>query len=73
MKAIIDKDLCIGCGVYEGICPDVFAMDDDIAVVTVETVPEDLKEDGSGESMSNRCYISRIKREHYKSREVFNA
>lgn len=45
MKAIIDEELCIGCGVCEGICPDVFEMDGDVAIVTVDTVPEDLEED----------------------------
>lgn len=45
MKTIIDKYLCIGCGVCEGICPGVFEMNGDIAIVTVDTVPEDLEED----------------------------
>lgn len=29
MKVYVDKDTCIGCGVCEGICPDVFKMTDD--------------------------------------------
>ena len=29
MKAFVDKDACIGCGLCEGICPKVFKMDDD--------------------------------------------
>ncbi|MBU3804700.1 MAG: ferredoxin, partial [Candidatus Cellulosilyticum pullistercoris] len=29
MKAFVDKDTCIGCGLCPSICPDVFAMDDD--------------------------------------------
>lgn len=61
MKAIIDKDLCIGCGVYEGICPDVFAMDDDIAVVTVETVPEGSEEDVL--EAENQCPTAAISHE----------
>ena len=29
VKIIIDKDLCIGCGTCEGICPEVFEVRDD--------------------------------------------
>ena len=29
MKAFVDKETCIGCGLCPSICPDVFAMDDD--------------------------------------------
>ena len=29
MKAIVDKDTCIGCGLCCGICPEVFRMDDE--------------------------------------------
>jgi len=28
-KIRIDKDTCIGCGVCESLCPDVFKMTDD--------------------------------------------
>ncbi|MEA2066251.1 MAG: ferredoxin [Thermotogota bacterium] len=29
MKVYVDKDACIGCGVCEGLCPEVFEMTDD--------------------------------------------
>ncbi|HBN10116.1 MAG TPA: ferredoxin [Cyanobacteria bacterium UBA8530] len=29
MKAIVDLNLCIGCGACEGICPQVFRMESD--------------------------------------------
>jgi ferredoxin len=28
-KVIIDRDACIGCGVCENLCPDVYKMDDE--------------------------------------------
>lgn len=29
MKAYVDKDTCIGCGLCEGLCPEIFKMEDD--------------------------------------------
>jgi ferredoxin len=29
MKAIVDKDLCIGCGLCVDVCPEVFEMNAD--------------------------------------------
>jgi Ferredoxin len=43
MKAGIDKDICIGCGNCEAICPDVFRMQSDgTAEVIVAEIPESL-------------------------------
>lgn len=44
MKVKIDKELCSGDEICVDICPEVFKMEDDVAVVQMETVPEDLKE-----------------------------
>ena len=42
MNAIVDRDACIGCGLCNTICPEVFEMDDeDIAIVIAEPVPEE--------------------------------
>jgi len=41
MKATVDKEKCIGCGLCEQICPAVFEMSENLAVVKVEEVPED--------------------------------
>ena len=44
MRAKVDKDACVGCGLCEGICPEVFKMnDDDIAEVIVEPIPADAQ------------------------------
>ncbi len=29
MKAVVNEDLCIGCGVCESLCPQVFKLEDD--------------------------------------------
>lgn len=44
VKATVDQDLCTGCGLCESACPEVFEMQDDLAVVKVDTVPKDAEE-----------------------------
>ena len=44
MKASIDPDLCTGCEVCVDTCPDVFEMEDDLAVVKVDVVPADAED-----------------------------
>ena len=49
MKAHVDHDTCIGCGVCPSVCPEVFEMrDDGLSHVIVDTVPagaEDASKD----------------------------
>jgi len=42
MKASINKEDCVGCGLCVDDCPDVFEMQEDVAAVKVEEVPENL-------------------------------
>ena len=43
MKAVIDSDLCIGDGVCEDVCPDVFQIGDDgLAHVINDNPSEEL-------------------------------
>lgn len=46
MKAKVDRDECIACGLCSNICPEVFEPDeDDIAVVIADPIPADAEED----------------------------
>jgi ferredoxin len=44
MKARIDEDLCVGDGTCVEICPEMFEMAGDLAVVKKERVPEELED-----------------------------
>lgn len=39
MKAIVDATTCIGCTLCTNICPEVFEMDGDLAIVKGDSVP----------------------------------
>jgi ferredoxin len=45
MKTVVDPDLCTGCELCVDTCPDVFEMEDDIAVAKVDQVPDGLEDD----------------------------
>jgi ferredoxin len=59
MKAIVDKELCTGCGLCADSCPDVFEMADDKAKVKVNEIPEGSV-DCSKEAQGN-CPVEAIK------------
>lgn len=44
MKARVDADTCIGCGLCVSTCPEVFKMEDDKAVVIGSVVPKTAEE-----------------------------
>ncbi len=59
MKAAVDKDLCIGCGLCPSICPEVFEMGDDgLSHVIVDTVPEDVEDEAQDAAES--CPVDAI-------------
>ncbi|MDT8717282.1 ferredoxin [Clostridium sp. 19966] len=59
MKAEVDKDTCIGCGLCPSVCPSVFDMGDDgKAESVVDTVPSD-DEDSAKEAESS-CPVNAI-------------
>ncbi len=46
MKLNVDKDICIGCGACQAICPEVFEIDDDgLAKTIVNEIAEEVMED----------------------------
>ena len=44
MKAIVDADECTGCELCTQTCPEVFDMEDEIAVVKGDSVPGEVEE-----------------------------
>lgn len=59
MQAIVDHDLCTGCGLCVDTCPAIFEMDDAVARVLVASVPEDAQ-DACREAADN-CPVEAIK------------
>jgi ferredoxin len=60
MKAIVDKDACIGCGLCAADCPEVFSMNgDNIAEAVVSMVPAEYK-DACRQAAQN-CPVEAIK------------
>ncbi|MFA6624920.1 MAG: ferredoxin [Bacilli bacterium] len=58
VKVNVNKDLCIGCGACTGICPNVFAIEDDGKAGVIGAVaPED---EGSAEEAAQSCPVSAI-------------
>ena len=45
MKANVNKETCIGCGLCETICPTVFCMKESVAEVIAEPVPPQAERD----------------------------
>ena len=61
MKAIVDKDTCISCGLCPSMCPEVFEMqDDDKAGVKNDKneIPEDVV--SSAQEARDACPVDAI-------------
>jgi len=59
MKAKIERDGCISCGLCESICPEVFRMGDDgPAEVYVDIIPSDVED--SALEAKDGCPVSVI-------------
>lgn len=61
MKAIVDQEACIGCGICPSVCPEVFEMGDD---GKSHVILDDISglEDSVEEAIEN-CPVSAISKE----------
>lgn len=60
MKAYVDKDQCIGCGVCPTVCEEVFEMSGDgVAVVIGDEVPKEAE--GNAIKAQESCPVDAIK------------
>lgn len=59
MKAFVDQDLCIGCGVCESECPEIFEMTDDgVAVAKDQEIAEAILD--QAKEAQNQCPVEAI-------------
>jgi len=58
MKASVNKETCIGCGLCADICPDVFEIKGPVAVAKPGKVSEDNEE--SCQQAADDCPVSAI-------------
>lgn len=58
MKATVNPDTCIGCGLCVSTCPAVFEMQGDVAVVIADPVPPEAE--ASCREAAEGCPVSAI-------------
>ncbi|MCB4790325.1 MAG: ferredoxin [Elusimicrobia bacterium] len=59
MKVYIDKEACTGCGLCVSTCPDVFDMDENLAVAKQRNINDKNKE--SVKQAAKDCPLEAIK------------
>ncbi|AWI05104.1 ferredoxin [Clostridium drakei] len=59
MKANVDKDTCIGCGLCPDVCPEVFQMDDDGKAKAIEDEVPSVEE-SSAQEAADQCPVNAI-------------
>jgi len=58
MKAVVDQDACIGCGLCAQVAPDVYEMQDDKAVTKMDEISEDKAEEAR--TGAEQCPVNAI-------------
>ncbi|MBU5455585.1 ferredoxin [Caproiciproducens sp. MSJ-32] len=58
MKAFVDENTCISCGLCEGICPEVFSLETGVSQAIEGTIPAE-HEDAAREAFEG-CPVSAI-------------
>lgn len=58
MKARVNQETCISCGLCVDICPEVFRMSEDKAVANPDPVPESAEE--TCKRAAENCPVSAI-------------
>jgi ferredoxin len=58
MRAVVDSEKCIGCTLCTQICPEVFKMEGEKAIVYVNPVPQELE--ASCREAAQQCPVEAI-------------
>ncbi|EOR26924.1 MULTISPECIES: ferredoxin [Clostridium] len=58
MKAFVDENTCISCGLCEGVCPEIFSLETGVSVAK-EGIIENELEDATREACEG-CPVSAI-------------
>ena len=58
MKAVVDAEKCIGCGLCVEVAPDIYEMQDDKAVTKIDEITEDNIDDAK--NGAEQCPVDAI-------------
>jgi ferredoxin len=58
MKAVVDQEKCIGCGLCAQVAPDVYEMQGDKAIVLSDNIPDDKADDAK--NGADQCPVQAI-------------
>ena len=62
MKAVVDTEACVGCGLCVDTCPAVFALNGEVATVNGDPIPAE-EVDSCNEAAEN-CPVNAIRVEY---------